>query len=170
MITFGLRLNTKLKAISQYVGYNFNSLCCFNGSILGSNDSGIFTTGGDADNNTSITAFFKTFSTDFGSARNKNTRTAVISGVFPKIQLTTVIDNTEKTSCNSLKDVTLEQKSVELKINHADTGKYIGVKVSNIEGSDFSIDQINLVVGATQKLNYYEAIVGRTRVDIPTLT
>lgn len=170
MIAFGLRLNTKLKATTQYVGYNFNSLCCFNNFILGGNTTGIFVTGGDTDNTVAILSFFKTFCTDLNTSKNKNIRSVEISGVFPKLSVTTVVDSMEKTTYNSLQDSTLEQKTIDIATNHADSGKYIGVKVSNIEGSDFSIDNINLVVGATQKLNYSDAIVGRARVELPALT
>jgi len=170
MIAYGIRINTKLKALSQYAGYNFNSICCFNNVILGANTSGIFTVGGDSDNTVAINSFFKTFSTDFGTSKNKNVRSVNLSGVFKTIDVTTVFDNTEKTEYSALRDATLEQKTVDIDTNHTDAGKYVGVKVSNISGSDFSIDEIKLLVGATQKLNYSDAIVGRTRVELPALT
>jgi hypothetical protein len=167
MITSGIRLNTKLKAVSQYVGLNFSSLCKFNGVLIGSNDSGMFEVDGDTDNTVVISSYFKTFSTDFGVDKNKNIRSVAISGVFPKIDITTVIDNTEKTVYKSLQDATLEQKTVNVNTNHADAGKYIGLKVSSDNGSDFSVDAINVVIGVTQKLNFYEAVVGRMKADLP---
>jgi hypothetical protein len=170
MTTLGLKVNTKLKATTQLMGYNFNSMCKFNGVVLGANDQGIFTVGGDTMNGAVISSYFKTFSTDFGTDKNKGIRAVTVSGVFTSLLITTVINNTEKSNYSSGKNIVLEQSTQRISINHADTGKYIGLKIANVNGSDFSVDTVAITVGATFKFSSDKAILGRGKSSLSSLT
>lgn len=169
MITFGIKFNTKLRALTQLANFNFNSICVFNGNLIGSNESGIFVEGGNLDNNSTILAFFRLFSSDFGLLRNKNIRSITTSGVYKQIAVTTVIDNEENMTYTSPGDAILEQKTTIFNTSHDDQGKYIGIKVANVNGSDFSIDEIGAAIGPTQKVSHHEACIGRSKMILPIL-
>lgn len=168
--TLGLRINTKLAALSQYAGYNFNSLCNFNGVILGASTTGIFSFGGKTFNTAPITAWFETNSYDHNDLHNKQVRTVTLSGVFAKMAVTTILDGIHTTEYTTPGDATVRAKTVDVPINHSDMGKYIGVKVANVNGSDFSIDGIGLLLGVTEKMKFYDAEMGRLKATLPALT
>lgn len=162
--TLALRINTKLAALSQYSNFNFTSVCYYNGVLLGANNGGIFSVNQDTDLGDNINSFFEIFGADFNSNYRKFIRSSTISGVFDKISVSVVADSVECTSHDSLYDATVEQKSVSIDMNKDDRGKYIGIKISNIDGSDFSIDGVSLVAGLVQKYSPSEAIVGRSKL------
>lgn len=162
--TLALRINTKLAALSQYSNFNFTSVCYYNGVLLGANNGGIFSVNQDTDLGDNINSFFEIFGADFNSNYRKFIRSSTISGVFDKIRVSVVADSVECTSHDSLYDATVEQKSVSIDMNKDDRGKYIGIKISNIDGSDFSIDGVSLVAGLVQKYSPSEAIVGRSKL------
>jgi len=163
--TLALRINTKLAALSQYSNFNFHSVCYYNGVLLGANNGGIFSVDQEDDLGVSINSFFEIFGADFNSNYRKFIRSSTISGVFDRIRVSIVADSTECTAHDSLYDATVEQKSVSIDMNKDDRGKYIGVKISNIDGSDFSIDGVSLVAGLVQKYSPSEAIVGRSKLN-----
>lgn len=163
--TLALRINTKLAALSQYSNFNFHSVCYYNGVLLGANNGGIFRVDQEDDLGESINAFFEIFGADFNSNYRKFIRSSTISGVFDRIRVSVVADSTECPSHDSLYDATVEQKSVSIDMNKDDRGKYIGMKISNIDGSDFSIDGVSLVAGLVQKYSPSEAIVGRSKLN-----
>jgi len=162
--TLALRINTKLAALSQYSNFNFTSVCYYNGVLLGANNGGIFSVDQEDDLGVSINSFFEIFGADFNSNYRKFIRSSTISGVFDKIRVSVVADSVECTAHDSLYDATVEQKSVSIDMNKDDRGKYIGVKISNIDGSDYSIDGVSLVAGLVQKYSPSEAIVGRSKL------
>lgn len=58
-------MNAANKAISEYSGFNFNSVCRAGRHYLAANSSGIYVLRGDSDNGSPINAEIKTGSTDF---------------------------------------------------------------------------------------------------------
>lgn len=168
--TLAIRLNTKLNALSQYSNFDFNSVCYFNGVLLGANNGGIFQVTEEDDLGEDIESYFEIFASDFNSVYGKFVRSVTVSGVFDKIRILTITDGVECTEHDSLYDATVEQKTVNINLNHDDRGKYIGFMVKNINGSDYSIDSIGAAVGAVQKLYVSESILGRLKVNLPALT
>lgn len=74
-----LDTNLKNRASSQYLNFDFNSACLFNGSILGAGDSGLFKLTGDMDNTVNIPAYFEVCETDLGVSNPKRLRAVYMS-------------------------------------------------------------------------------------------
>ncbi|MBF0591205.1 MAG: hypothetical protein HQL02_03870 [Nitrospirae bacterium] len=65
-------LNLKNRALSQYQGYDFNSLATLNGMTLGASKDGIFVLGGLTDNGAPIECSFETPTSDYSTPALKN--------------------------------------------------------------------------------------------------
>ncbi|MBF0337078.1 MAG: hypothetical protein HQL05_04530 [Nitrospirae bacterium] len=60
-------LNLKNRALTQYQGYNFNSLATLQGITIGASQDGIFVLGGLTDNGAPIECSFETANTDYST-------------------------------------------------------------------------------------------------------
>jgi len=151
MNTLGIFLNTKIFAFAQQMGLNFNSICSFNGKILGANESGIFEFGADDDNGTAISAFFQIASSDLGETKQKRISKASMAGYWSDGGMNvSIIYDDQLSSEHSLPPMDTEDQNVlEFKINTLDTGRFIGVRVDNVSGSDFSVNAIDVELFVT---------------------
>lgn len=142
MNTLGLCLNVERFAPSQYAGYDFNSMCEFNGSLLMANDNGIFAQGGDHDNTVDITAFFETTSSDFGTKKEKRLREVELSGYFEGDLEITVITDGDSKRVYGLSHIPVDTYTIKQSTDYDNKGNYLGLQISNINGADFSVDAI----------------------------
>ena len=70
-----VRTNLNNNASSQYTNSDFNSMCRFNGKILGANSTGLFSIGeGSDDNGTDIDAYFTLLKSSFDTEDEKRLR------------------------------------------------------------------------------------------------
>ena len=75
----GIAFNMKLLALSQYSGFNFNSMTIFNGVPIGVNSDGIYSLfTANTDNGTDINSIFELVLTDFGLQTEKKPRRVYI--------------------------------------------------------------------------------------------
>jgi hypothetical protein len=168
MITLGIALNTGNLAPSQYAGLNFNSLCVFNGEILGAGETGLFELTGEDDNGTDIVAFFQVPSTDLGIPKIKKVRSLITSGYTEgNLSITVIIDNDEETEYTIVAFGSMDTGSVKVDLNSDDEGRFVGLLVENINGADFSIDAMDLLVLPTLREPAAKSIVAKHRGNFP---
>ena len=130
---------------SQYGNYNFNSMCKFNGAYLGANGSGIFVMdSGDLDGTAEIDAYFELVTSDFGIAHQKRFRSMYI-GYEAEGDLILSVTDDEGNERNYNLEPTfadLKQHGQKVGIGRDGKGRYWMVKITNLNGVDFSVDRI----------------------------
>ena len=136
-------------AVSQYDNYNFNSMCNFDGMLLGSNEDGLFQLdSGDFDDTQHIKAFFRLGATEFDMIEEKAVRYLLINCRLDGL-LKASINPDGKGDVSS--DVIPKNEDLRL-IDHKvpigkDTkGRSLDLKVENIQGSDFTINRIDAML------------------------
>ena len=171
MRTLGIALNTEIDAPSQYMGVDLNSLTVFGDKIIGAGETGVMELSGDTDNGTEITAFFQVPSTDLGIPQQKKVRPVILSGYqHGNLDVTIICDNDEKTEYRINLTGPLDQSTIKVDLNSDDIGRFIGLLVENVEGSDFSIDVMDLLVLATALGPVVSTILGKHKVSFPLFT
>jgi hypothetical protein len=170
MTTLGICMNLKNRALSQYTKYNFNSMCVFDGVLLGANTSGIFTCDGEHDNTVDISAYFSLGASDFGIFNSKKIRTVYLSGYSAgDISVTILTDNQERTVYYKKSVGTTKERTMKFNINAEHGGRYISFKVANVSGSDFSIDALDAMIIATVIMHESGDGLGRLKGILPTM-
>jgi hypothetical protein len=171
MITLGIALNTENFAPSQYAGLNFNSLCVFNGEILGAGETGLVELTGEDDDGTEIYSLFQIPSTDLGLPKVKKVRSLVISGYTKgNLLITAVADNTEKTEYVVVSSGEIGTNNFKVDLSSIDEGRFVGLIVENINGADFSIDAMDLLVLPTTRESIIGVIVARHKATFPAFS
>lgn len=148
----GLAINLVNSAAVQYCFYNFNSMCKFGDVYLGANEDGIHILEGSNDNGVDIDAFFELVLSDWGISNYKKIRRAFIGcladGVI-KVTFTTDKDGTWNVEFRP--GETAKQQGNAVKGRRDILGRYWNVRLENINGSDFKIDAIELIVNVLDK-------------------
>lgn len=141
-------------AVAQWVNYNFNSFCEFNGVALGSNEDGIFELTGDTDNNTAIDAFFELGPTNLGEDKQLKLRRLIASGEFDGDLLLTVYKGEGGAVEYSLSPINkdMTQTTAETTLQLFPQDRFWSFKVENVDGCDFSIDMIDVLVALLARL------------------
>lgn len=168
--TLGIALNTVMMAPTQYAGINFDSMCVFNGKIIGAGADGICEMTGDTDLGTTISAFFQLPSTDLGTPKIKKLRSLIFSGYYSgNIKVTVVKDNNESTEYTINLNGVVDHRSNKIDLNSDDVGRYIGLVVENINGSDFSVDAIDVLLMALASEHFVNSTLARNKGTFPLL-
>jgi len=136
-----------LIASSQYLNYNFSSMVKFGNRYYGGNSDGLFELEtGDLDNDSNIEAYFKLITTDFGVSNLKRMRSIFVRGVSDGKLLFTVEDDEENERTYPLDNVKATATGQKVPIGRDGKGVYWSVKVSNYEGSNFSINSMDALM------------------------
>jgi len=171
MSSLGMRVNLKNIGVSQYADLTINSLCVFNGVVLGSNANGIFTLNGTKDGSTDILAFFQTFSTDFNIPNHKKIKELQISGdTEGGLDVSVVTDNDKKTAVRVNMFGVVDQQKVRVRSDRCNFGRFLGIEVRNVEGKDFTVNTIDCVVVPTVTIKSTTERLGRVKSTFPVLT
>lgn len=148
MSTLTLTLNIEIFAPTQYLNYPFNSMCEFNGVVLGASDTGIYhlETGG-LDDNVPIDALVEFPRTDLGVRHLKHPRRVVINGRSAgNLLLTTSADDGPEIT-QSVRARNPGRYSVMFEyFNREQRGMYFDFRLENVGGAYFSIDSIDFDV------------------------
>ena len=144
----GLCLQLERTALSQYANYNFNSMCKFNGVYLGANSSGIFKLDtGDLDGTSEIAAFFELLTSDWGIENQKRIRSIYV-GYETDGQLMFKVkddDDNEREYILEPNHVDNKQHGAKLWGDRGGKGRYWMFRVDNVNGADFSVDDIRVL-------------------------
>ncbi len=145
--SFGLILNTENNGLSEYYNYRFNSFAFFNGQYLGANENGIYVLLGDNDDGSNINAEVKTSLSDYNDSYQKRIHNVVL-GIDTDDTMAVSINN-EQYQDNKSDLVVSGQVGLgnyKYKANKGMKGRYWSVKVKNVSGADFSLDNIKAMV------------------------
>lgn len=143
-----LCLGLERVAPTQYLKYNFNSMCKFGDAYLGANSSGLFTLDdGDLDGSDEIEAFFELVTSDWGIPNQKRIRSMYVSFESNSDIQITVRDDEENERIYILEPIHIDNKQHTQKVTIGRDGKgtYWMIRIDNINGSDFSIDRIEVI-------------------------
>jgi hypothetical protein len=175
--TLGLCLDTLAVAPSQYAGLNFDSLCEFQGKLIGGSDAGIFSVQDpDApdDYGVDITSYFQLASSDFGLPNQKKIRKVALSGLLSDpLYVTVWFDNGAFTATDFSVHSPVSQHTIEFLFDADQLGKYIALRVDNIAGGDFAIESIAAMILPTVFKFIDEQSgtqTGRAKVAVPSKT
>lgn len=140
-----LCMRTDIFAVSEFTNYNFNSMCEFNGVLLGANESGIFSHDADKDVSKLIKWSFSLYSSDWGIPKKKKVRLIYIGGVINDDITVEAIPVGGVTSSRKaeLESISRRHKAT---VNFESVGQYWSVRISNDNGSNCTIDSIDAVV------------------------
>ena len=144
----GLCLQLERMAMSQYANWNFNSMTKFNGQYLGANENGLFVlSDGDLDGVSEIPAFFELLTSDWGIENQKRVRSIYVGyETNGRLKFAVKDDDGNETEyileANHLDNA---QHGAKLPGSRKSKGRYWMVKVDNMNGADFSVDNIRIL-------------------------
>ena len=151
-----LLLNTHIYAGSQFLGHGANSATYFKGKLLFATADGVFSSEGDNDGYTTeivdgvptqvpipIEAYAVVPISDFGYRGQKTPRSMILAGKINGKVKVTITDEKEATREYLSQDLKNED-GIKLALRSDQRSRYFKVKIGNEEGSDFSIDSIDL--------------------------
>lgn len=144
----GLCIELTGSRVSQYEGYDFNSMAKFGDVYLGAGDSGIMILdSGHLDGTTKIEAFFELPTSDFGSEAQKRIRTVHLGGETNGELMLTVKDDdgNERSFLAEPNHSGNQQHTIKVPIGRNGKGRYWMLRIENVNGSDFSIDSISIL-------------------------
>jgi len=140
-------------AVTQYTNYNFNSFCKIGDTYVGATDKGIHELTGDTYNNIHIDSLITFLTSDFGSINQKRIRELYVGHEVPgSLEITLKADDgEEKTYILTPEFESQKQHGDRLKISRKKKGRYWTMSIANVDGCDFSIDQIDAIVIIEEK-------------------
>jgi len=168
-------LDMKAVAPSQYTNFTFNSMMWFGDVLVGAGDNGLVILDGELDLTTKIDSYFVPVNTDFDEPRQKRiTKLGVFGYSEGNLKATIIYDGYESSySNNSIVALgTQANQMLEFPINGVDNGRFVSVKIQNLNGADFAIDSVdaNLVMMTNYpKINRESARVKKS-LEFPTIS
>lgn len=144
-----LCLSLGQSAPSQFGNYNFRGMCKFGEVLLGGNEDGMFVLdNGNTDAAAKIDAHIRTGPTDFGAEEEKRLRRAYVSlRSDGRMKMSVSADGKEDVS----QEITPHNTSLDM-IHQKVTGgrdirgKYLDLKLENVDGADFTINEVKAVL------------------------
>ena len=139
----GLCLNKRNAGVSQYCGFNFNSMCEFNGEYIGASEDGIYKLSGDTDDGVDIDAYFELAHSDLGHSGYKRVRKLQFS-YESKDDLTVYIfyDEDRRGPLTLTMTTYDRQARGEVYGERRWEGVHLGLRVENTNGCYFAVNKI----------------------------
>jgi len=131
--------------VTQYVGWDFNSICKFNGKMIGANADGIFELGkSTTDDGVGIRAWIKTPTHDYGSAYQKRVRAGYIGGEADGKLTFSIFADEQEPVVTQIEKPGQRQRGMKVPGNRAAKGRFLAFEIANSAGCDFSIDSLEI--------------------------
>jgi len=146
MQTVRTNLKHPMLAASQYTNNDYNSMCVFNGVILGAGDGGVRKLCcGNLDGATAISASFTPHLSDFGVDRPKRFRYLYFGGEYAGNMTVTVVTDQKKTCAAKTLTTTGKtgQHRPSVTAERVTPFMYATIKVANVAGAYFAVDSIS---------------------------
>lgn len=144
----GLCLNLKGGQLSQWANYNFNSMAKVGDTYVGAGEDGLFTLNSSQDDDgTPIEAFFELPDSDWGIASQKRIRSMYVGYEANGNLLLTVKDDNgnERNYTLAPNHAANQQHSAKVPGARDGKGRYWMIRIDNVNGADFSIDDIRVI-------------------------
>ena len=142
---FGIALNLKRLAPTQYTNFNFNSMCLFNGRPIACNNEGIFSLDdAETDNGVDIDSYVELPTTDFGVLHAKRFRKMYVGyETSGNLKITVIVDGVESSPfvLTSSQTTNIQHRDI-LPMTRAQKGVYWVIRIENVDGCDCSLDNI----------------------------
>ena len=139
-------INLKNRAVTQFMPYEFNSFCNFKGRQLAAGPDGLFSLGGDTDNEIEITAFIETVLSAWGEQSVKRPRYCLLDYRSDGDVLLSIID-AELLEINQVEVPTQSgtlPQAVRFSVPRTVARKFWKFKIENSEGSDFLLNRLDV--------------------------
>ena len=136
-------------APSQFGNYNFKGMCKFGDVLIGGNEDGVFTLdSGDTDVSTEISAHLRTGPTDFGAEEEKRLRRLYVSfRTDGRMKMGVSGDGKDDiTQEITPHDTGLNMIHQKVSGGRDIRGKFLDLKLENVQGSDFTINEVKAVL------------------------
>lgn len=137
----GYALNLRALGLSEYEGYDFNSLCVINGKSFGASSAGLYLLEGDDDEGVNVDAYITFPLTDFGADNQKRVRSVYFGGDANKQMKLHVWTDEGDERTRVFRPATTKGKTV-IPVGSGDKGEYWQFKVSNLRGADFELNSL----------------------------
>lgn len=148
----GVVLNTTTGAATTYTNMPFNSMTWFNGVVLAAGPDGIIALTGDTDRGDAVEAALAGGIADFGSAQFKRVTTAYVGyRADGDLELTLTADEHHTYSYRLLPRQLDALHASRVKLGRGVDGRYWQWRVDNIDGAQFALDELALVVEPTSR-------------------
>lgn len=144
-----VRTNLKINASTQYSNFNYNSMCVFNGQVLGAGANGLMNTcEGDDDYGTNIDAYFIPIMTNFGTLNPKRLWSVYVGVVADADLLMTLSgdDSTIEAEYSIPINTDKTNQTVKVTVSKIPLNAYWKFKFNNVEGGDFMFNTISAFV------------------------
>lgn len=144
----GLCLNLKGGQLSQWANYNFNSMTKVGDYYVGAGEDGLFQLNTDDDDaGMGIVAFFELPYSDWGIANQKRIRSLYVGYEANGDLLLTVKDDdaNERNYILHPNHTANQQHGAKMPGARDGKGRYWMIRVDNINGADFSMDDIKVL-------------------------
>jgi len=137
----GYAINLRALGLSEYEGYNFNSLCVINGKPFGASSTGLYLLEGDDDQGVNIDSYATFPLTDFEIDSEKRVRSIYYGGTASKQMKLTAWVNEGDERERVFKPSVLKGKTI-IPVGRGAIGEYWQFRVSNLRGADFELDSL----------------------------
>ena len=141
-------LNLRRNALTQYMGYDFNSTCRFNGKTLAASADGIFELdSGDTFDGTNISGYFELVKTNFGYPASKRIRKIYVGGYCSgSMTVECTPDRSDAHTYIAAPALSGVQYKTRIDAYRTQHGVYWTFKFANTLGSDFSVDDVEIIL------------------------
>lgn len=136
-------------AAGQYSNYNFNSMCNFDGLLLGCNEDGLFKLDdGDLDITDAIEAFFRLGPSELGIVEEKAVRHLLVNArLTGPLKMSVNPDGKGDISTDVIpKSEDLRLIGLRVPVGKDSKGRSLDLKVENVQGSDFTINRVDALL------------------------
>ncbi len=145
-------LNLKNNGLTEYLNYNFNSLCSFNGKYFGANTTGIYELTGTQDVSTNISWRIVTSRFDLETDNVKKRLLYAWIGCKPSGDLTLTVIQPDGTQYAYTADsVNTVDNGIRVKFGKGVKSRYVDFELKNIANESIILDKLRIFVEPTTK-------------------
>ena len=144
----GLVMNMSHFAVTDYIGYDFNSVAYFNGKFLGANSQGIFSFGGNKDNGLNINARAKMPILDSSQDVIKKARDAWLTCRTDGQMMLVVYFGEE--NYDDIFEETGRALELRGKLPKGIRERFLAFEIRNVDGSDFDNNNLRFTTDAVR--------------------
>lgn len=145
-------MNTKTKAVTEYVNFNFNSYAKFNDKYIALNKTGIYELGGSNDNSENIVASLKTGTIDTYTENINRLRDGYVTFRSDgDILLKSVGDEENERSYTVINSTVSKIHERRIKFQRGIKDRYFSFELTNVSGSTLDIDKLRVALEPVRK-------------------